>query len=224
LIPWKTPASEGTYVRYPYEDLLRIVALESTRQHCVIIGEDLGTVGDEVHDALHDHGMLSYRLLYFERDRRTRRYHPPARYPELALAAATTHDLPTVRGFWDMHDIDTRAALGLYASKNDERAAREERTAAIDLIEEALGSAVPEYGLATGEERLKAVYGFLARTSSALVSVSLDDALGLLEQQNLPGVVEGHPNWRRRYPLSVEQMREHELIRELAKMFRKHGR
>src|SRR5690606_19164918 len=107
--PGKT-GQDGAYVRYPLEDLIRIVALESRRNHCVVIGEDLGTLPEGFQETLQQFGILSYRIMIFERDA-DERLKPPSHYPSDALVAAATHDMPTVRGFWTARDIDWRNSV-----------------------------------------------------------------------------------------------------------------
>ncbi len=120
---WVPPGgkpADGAYVRYPFDDLLGIIALESCRQRCMVIGEDLGTVPDEVRAGLARTGVLSYRLLLFERDH-AGQFKPPADYPREALAACSTHDLPTLAGWWAGRDIEWRASLGLFPDDESRR-------------------------------------------------------------------------------------------------------
>ena len=112
-IPEGMPNAQGAYVHYPLHDLLGILALESQRNQCMVIGEDLGTVPDEMRQAMYDYGVLSYRLLYFER-RHDGDFKAPGEYPAAALVAASTHDLPTLAGFWAGRDLQVRLELGLY--------------------------------------------------------------------------------------------------------------
>ena len=125
-IPRGLPASAGAYVRYPVEDLLGILALESVRHQALIVGEDLGTVPDEVRERLASARVLSYRVLYFER-RGDGGWKAPGAYPAQAVTVATTHDLPTLAGFWAGEDIEVRARVGLYPDEQTKRAAWEER-------------------------------------------------------------------------------------------------
>ena len=111
-IPEGMEASEGTYVQDRHEDLVRILALESVRNRVAIIGEDLGTVPDYIRETLHQFGILTYRLLYFEQDR-DRRFREPAEYPRQALVSISTHDLPTLAGFWRSTDIEARRKTGI---------------------------------------------------------------------------------------------------------------
>ena len=135
-------ATEGTYVTYPFGDLLRLVALESSRQQCAVVGEDLGTVPAGFRETMRSANLLSCRVLWFER-RPGGGFVSPAEYPALAAAAAATHDLPTLRGFWLGTDIAWRRRLGLYpdagAAEADAEARRHDRGLLLQsLVEEAL--------------------------------------------------------------------------------------
>ena len=89
--------ARGTYVRYPWRDLLSLLCLEAWRAGAYVVGEDLGTVEDHAREGLRDSGVLSYKLFWFEP-------RPPAEWPDHALGAVTTHDLPTVAGVWSGSD------------------------------------------------------------------------------------------------------------------------
>ena len=116
---WWVPAgmgpAHGAYVRYPTEELLEIVALESHRAEAVVIGEDLGTVPPGVRDSLRRHRLLSTRLVLFERK-------PPEAYPRQSFAGVTTHDLPTVAGLWSGADLADQAAAGTVPDPGRRRA------------------------------------------------------------------------------------------------------
>ncbi len=217
-----TPA-DGAYVHYPRDDLLGLLALESRRARCLVIGEDLGTVAPSVRDALAANDVLSYRVLYFERtaDGNFRR---PADYPERALVCASTHDLPTLAGWWNGHDIALRAAANLIprSELDAQRAARIEDRARL------VGALVAEGLLAQRIEDVAAhdeldpavalaVHEYLASTPSALLMVQLDDVIGVVDQANLPGTTGEHPNWRRKLPLALERWPDDERFVTLAR-------
>jgi malto-oligosyltrehalose trehalohydrolase/4-alpha-glucanotransferase len=113
-VPAGQPPSEGAYVRYPMEDLLGILALESQRHHCLVVGEDLGTVPEGFRERMAAANILSYRVLFFEQDATTGDYSPPGNYPRLALAVVGSHDLPTLHGWWQGRDLDLKADLKLF--------------------------------------------------------------------------------------------------------------
>ena len=207
------PIAEGAYVLYPFEDLLGILALESQRNRCLVVGEDLGTVPDAVRDALHPMNVLSTRLLYFERQDNGR-LQPPQAYPENAAAAVTTHDLPTLAGFWQGLDIDLRDRLHLFPDdevRNQQVILRSEDRAQLLVALEGEGVLPPGSGMQPvafpemTPELAAAVYTYLARAPSKLLLVQLEDAFGVHEQPNLPGTVEPvYPNWRLKVPLDLE--------------------
>jgi len=194
-IPPGRPASEGTYVRYDADALLGILALEAHRAGAIVVGEDLGTVPDEVTETLHDRGMLSSSVLYFERDEKAdgEPLLPPERWPVDAMASISTHDLPTTVGFLRAENVRVRADLGLLTDPAGEyeraAAARAELLAALD--EHGLLPADP-----SEEDLVVALHTLLSRSASRLLLTSPQDALGEPRQPNLPGTVDEYPNWR----------------------------
>ena len=227
-IPRGRPASEGTYVQYPFEDLLAIVALESVRSKTLVIGEDLGTVPDWVREQLAKARVLSYRVFYFERGA-DGAMKPPGDYPSQSLAVATTHDLPTLTGFWSGEDLHVRAGLGAFPDDETRRQTWEERLRDKAQIlralqrENLLPPGVTE-DLATAPamttELCRAIHLYLARTPSCLVLANLEDGLGELSQTNLPGTVDTHPNWTRKYAVRVDEMLGDERLRQLGAALR----
>ena len=210
-IPDGVKAADGAYVRDNASDLLRILALESFRNNVLIIGEDLGTITDEMRDGLHNAGILSYRLLYFERHW-DGRFKLPHEYPQQALVCTTTHDLPTLAGFWTSHDIEVRKSVGLIlddascGQQKRQRRADKERllqalietktlTVPVDIDSPALPDAVRD-----------AVLRFLQLTPSWMFAVTQDDLTGFRDQQNMPGTTWQHPNWRHKMPVAIEDL------------------
>jgi len=213
-IPQGMPATEGAYVHYPFEALLGIVALESQRNRCMVVGEDLGTVPDAVRAALGPAGVLSYRLLYFEKDAGGA-FRAPAAYPEQALVAVSTHDLATLAGFWAGHDLQERAALGLFPDEQvHERQVLdrgEDRARVLFALEReqllpAPASVDPVSVPAMTAALARAVHRYLARTPARLLLVQLEDVLGQLEQTNLPGTTGERANWRHRLGADLETL------------------
>ncbi len=212
-VPRGLATDQGAYVSYPFQALLRILALESRRNRCLVIGEDLGTIPDDFSPAVADAGVLSYRVLFFERivDGPFAR---PSTYPEAALVTGSTHDLPTLAGFWAGRDLEWRRLLSLYpddAVRDADAAGRiADRRRLIDaLIDAGLWPPDPptdSEALAYGPDLRVAIQRFLARTPTRLFMVQLEDALGQIEQMNLPGTVDGHPNWRRKLALTVDRI------------------
>jgi 4-alpha-glucanotransferase len=223
-IPDGCDATEGAYVRERSEDFVRILALESVRNRVVVVGEDLGTVEPAVRETLARFGILSYRLFYFEkhRDGAFRRHQE---YPAQALVSSTTHDLPTLAGFWTGADIAARRAAGLIDDaecrrQSQSRAAEKQKM--IDLLSDQglipPGSAT-DYPELTGQLH-HAIVGFLALTPSQLLAINQEDLTKEIHQQNLPGTVMEYPNWCRKMRFTLEEMRSDPLARGFAAMFR----
>ena len=224
-IPPGGKPGDGAYVHYPFDDLVGLLALESHRNHCLVIGEDLGTVPDEVRRTLAEADVLSYRVLWFERDP-AGGFKPPGAYPEAALATPSTHDLPTIAGWWEGHDIEVRSRLGLISSDEDRRRLQNERADEKRRLLRALHDAgflsqVTDVEGEAGSGRLtpalmEAIAAYLAATPCVLDVLQLEDALLVRDQANLPGTVDAHPNWRRKLPLGIEDALTTETFRSLS--------
>lgn len=206
LIPAGASPAEGAYVRFPLDELLAIAALESRRNHCLLIGEDLGTVPAGFRERMAAAEILSCRVFYFECEHD--RFRKPREYPRLASVSAATHDLATLRGFWSLDDIAAKSHLGMFKSPAEELQARacraaEKRRLLQALAEEALlpsGMAPSDLDRLAWTPRLaQAVQAYLARTPSLLFMAQLDDLAGETHQTNLPGSTVQYPNWRRRH-------------------------
>jgi (1->4)-alpha-D-glucan 1-alpha-D-glucosylmutase len=206
-IPQGAKPERGGYVNYPFDELLAVLAAESRRARCLVIGEDLGTVPAALRAALNEAGVLSYRPLLFEKDA-AGEYCPPGAYPREALVCVTTHDLPTWRGYWIAHDLELRKDLGLTVDFEKELSIREaeKKRLARALQKEAL------------EPSARSAHTFIARTPAKLAMLQPEDVLEMLDQANLPGTVEEHPNWRRKLPLALERWRSEPHVAELAEI------
>src|SRR5436190_2674865 len=190
-IPRGAKADRGGYVHYPADDLLAVLAAESSARKCLVIGEDLGTVSAELRTKLNRAGVLSYRPLLFEKAP-DGEMAPPEAYPRDALVCVSTHDLPTWRGYWVEHDLELRDRLGLTVDKKKERALRR---ADVERLKRA--------GL---NPDARSAHAYIARTPCKLALVQPEDMLELLEQANLPGTVDQHPNWPRKLPASLDSL------------------
>ncbi len=211
---WWVPAgsspTDGAYVHYPLHSLLTALALESSRSDCMVVGEDLGVVPDEVRHAMAEFGLYHYKVLLFEKqDGRFRR---PEELVRRALATATTHDMPTLRSFWEGRDIELRRGLHLYPSveiANDVEREREHDRGALlaALREQGLAPAGPG---ATAEPftlaLAYAVHVYLARSKPALVALQIEDLLGMADPVNVPGTHDEYPNWQRKLSSDLEDM------------------
>lgn len=197
-IPAGMSAVDGTYVKYPAADLLNIISLESVRAGAFVVGEDLGTVGQNVRRMLAAANILSTRLLYFEKV-------PPTKYPKLAMAAVTTHDLPTVAGLWNGSDLAAQQKLELQPD-----------AAAFSLIHNRLQELT---GLAPGaatEDVVRATYDALGKSPSAVVTATLEDALAVEERPNMPATTWQWPNWQIALPEPLETLIESPLANDIA--------
>jgi 4-alpha-glucanotransferase len=197
-IPRDAEPSTGAFVRYSADELLAILALESYRAQAFVVGEDLGTVEAGVQDQLEAYRLLSYRLLWFEIE-------PPSGYPAQALAAVTTHDLPTLVGLWSGADLQTQHDLGLQphaAGLQEIRQRLQEMTALPEAAE------VDEVVLRTPQ--------LLAEAPSAVLVATLEDALAVAERPNMPNTTAEWPNWSLALPCSLEAIECHPLVQAVA--------
>ena len=197
-IPWGGKPAQGAYVRYPAEELLAVVAVESHRAQAIIAGEDLGTVEEGVREVLAAHRILSYRVLWFESD-------VPARYPRQALAAVTTHDLPTITGLWTGADLAELRAVGVKANAEGTRRMRDRLASMAGLAEGA-----------DAREVIVRTHHLLAEAPSVLVTATLEDALAVAERPNIPGTTTERPNWSLGLPVPLETIEVHPLPRAVA--------
>jgi 4-alpha-glucanotransferase len=197
-VPSDGSAADGAYVRYPAEDLLDIVALESSRAQALVVGEDLGTVEDGVREAMAEHGVLSYRLLWFEDD-------DPAEWPAASMAAITTHDLPTVAGLWTGSDVEEQREHGTGTDEELERG-RSSLLAHLPGLRDD----------APVERAVERAHELLATAPARLLSATLDDALAEERRPNMPGTTD-RPNWSLPLPVPVEDLAEHPLVQTVAR-------
>ncbi len=218
-VPRGFKSAEGAYVHYPLEDLLAVVALESHRNQCLVVGEDLGVVPDEIRRALPQFGVYHYKVVLFEQ--KNGEFVAPAAYIRPALAVVTTHDLPTLHGWWSGHDIDLWEKLGAYADATASEKARAERQAERERLMRALrreklwpdevGGSVPEYSAEFG----RAIHAYLGKSPTALVTVQIEDMIGMLEPVNVPGTSSEYSNWTRRVTSSAREIFARPDVREL---------
>jgi 4-alpha-glucanotransferase len=194
LVPNGFSAADGVYVQMPFEALLAVTAQESTAHRCVVIGEDLGTVPEGFREQMADWGIWSYMVMMFERDDRGA-FRGMDHYSANALVTFNTHDLSTYAGWRSFGDLKTKRALGIDPGESDDA-----RWHALAMLDDVLR----QNGIDRND--LFSVLGFLARTKSRLLAISLEDILGVVDQPNIPGTVNEHPNWRRRLPVAIEQM------------------
>lgn len=222
----------GAYINFPLDDLLGIVALESQRNQCLVVGEDLGTVPDGFRQALDQRGLFGYRVLYFEKEA-DGEFRQPENYAAQTLATASTHDLPTLGGFLNRRDILLRDNLGQFADSDVLTASFEARREEIAALVRLLSANLPnvlkhadhwiEYPIgASGQtsgvsaenaelldgtrEFVDAVHRRLGSCNSGILIVQLEDLLVSLDMANLPGTIDEHPNWQRKSPVTLEEL------------------
>lgn len=210
-VPPGAPSSMGAYVYYPVDDLLAILALESHRQRCLVIGEDLGTVPPEMRTLLHDNGIYSYKVFFFERAQ-DGGFFSPSHYPAQAMSALTTHDMPTLRGFWHCDDLSLGRDLGLYPDEEKLQDLYRERHSAKQAILDSLrwhgvlpeniGHDVSWVGMNSALSH--ALQEHMCRGNSALFSTQLEDWLEMDLPVNVPGTCSEYPNWRRKLSKNLE--------------------
>ena len=215
-IPTGGAAKDGAFIEYPLDDLVGILALESHRNRCLVIGEDLGTVSSGFRERMADANILSYRVLFFERD--DKGFTAADEYPYLSLSVASSHDLPTLQGWWRETDLDLKQALNLFPSHDLHAAARDQRLAdRCDLIRRLGGEGLVNSTNVDREAFCKAAHEFLGKTRSMLTLVQLDDVTGEVDQVNMPGTTDETPNWRRKLSVTLEELEERSKLGQIAR-------
>jgi len=211
LIPRGLAAGQGAYVQFPFEALLAVVTQASVQNRCAVIGEDLGTVPENFRETLGDWGVWSYQVMLFRRAENGE-FLPPESYPQNALVAFATHDLPTFAGWIAGHDLAVKSALGIDPGESPIQREHARR---------ALQTALSEQGLPA---EFLSVVRYLAATPSRLLMIAMEDILGMTEQVNLPGTVNEYPNWRRRLPLLLDDLGNEPALLDLTAALRMAGR
>jgi 4-alpha-glucanotransferase len=194
LVPRGFGPADGVYVPMPFEAMLAVTALESVANRCIVIGEDLGTVPEGFRDRTRDWGIWSYMVMLFERDDQGA-FRGIDHYLDNALVTFNTHDLSTYAGWRSFGDLKLKRSLGIDPGESDDA-----RWHALAMLDNVLRHHAIE------NNTLYAVAEFLARTKSRLMAIGLEDLLGVVDQPNIPGTVDEHPNWRRRMPLAVDEI------------------
>ncbi len=216
-VPVGLGATDGGYVHYPLDDLMSVLALESERRACLVVGEDLGTVPPEMSHAMAERDVYSYRVLLFEKhaDGSFRR---PDEYPRRSIATVTTHDLPTLGGYWSGNDIELRRRLALYPSEEVRQYVMHERVRDRGALLEALAQAGLRPEHCDGSENsfsetlALAIQVYLARSSAALVVLQAEDLVGMMDPVN---VSDEHANWQRKMTWTLEEIFASEFVRRL---------
>jgi 4-alpha-glucanotransferase len=194
LVPHGFPARDGAYVQMPFDALLAATAQESAAHRCVVIGEDLGTVPEGFREHMADWGIWSYQVMMFEREN-DGRFRSTEHYMPNALITFNTHDLSSYAGWRSFGDLKMKRSLGIDPGETDEA-----RWLALGMLDDVLRHHCIE------RNDLYAVVAFLSRTRSRLLAIALEDLLGVVDQPNIPGTVDEHPNWRQRLPVALEEI------------------
>jgi 4-alpha-glucanotransferase len=193
LVPSGMSPHEGAYVTMPLDALLGVAALESQAQRCIIVGEDLGTVPDGFREKLQSWGVWSYQVMLFEREHNGR-FKSPDQFSANALVTFNTHDISSFAGWRSGHDLRVKQSLAIDPGESDD-----DRHRAVA----ALGQTLADSGIHASD--FAAAIAYLSRTPSRILSVAIDDILGVIDQINVPGTIDQHPNWRRRLPVSIDE-------------------
>ncbi|MDA9557705.1 4-alpha-glucanotransferase [Vibrio sp.] len=225
-IPKGKDATEGAYLYYPVKDMLSILALESHRYECSVIGEDLGTVPDEIVELLQDAGIHSYKVFFFETSEDDGGFISPKHYADQSMSALCTHDMPTLRGFWHCDDLKMGREIGLYPNEEqlaglfDDRL--ESKQGILDSI--AWHGHLPE-GVGRDAQYVPmdshlagALQVHLAAGASTLFSVQLEDWLEMDNPVNIPGTVDQYPNWRRKLSMNLDNVFSHDGVNRIARL------
>jgi len=220
-IPGAVDSVEGTYVHYPCEELFGILALESQRNSCMVIGEDMGTVPDAMRECMDRWGVYSNKAFFFEKDE-TGHFLPPESYPSTCAISLSTHDLPTLSGFWQGQDLTLRTDLNLYPSREfaetDVKERVVDRVAMLNLLEQGnllpAGMSIDPQGIPTLTPELStAIHSLISKSEAKILLLRFEDILAQVEQVNLPGTTQDiYPSWRLRLPLPLESIFSDERV------------
>ncbi|WP_217526503.1 4-alpha-glucanotransferase [Vibrio cholerae] len=223
-VPKGENATKGAYIYYPVKDMLAILALESHRHQCSVIGEDLGTVPDEIVELLRDAGVHSYKVFFFETSKEDGGYVSPAHYAEQSMAALCTHDMPTLRGFWHCDDLKMGREIGLYPDEEQLQGLFDSRLKSKQGILDSVAwhGYLPD-GVGRNATQVpmdsylsEALQLHVAAGSSALLSVQLEDWLEMDKPVNIPGTVNEYPNWRRKLSMNLDEIFAREEVNRIA--------
>ncbi|WP_434763689.1 4-alpha-glucanotransferase [Vibrio fortis] len=223
-IPKGEDATQGAYIYYPVQDMLAILALESHRYQCSVIGEDLGTVPDEIVDILADAGVHSYKVFFFETSEEDGGFISPKHYASQSMAALCTHDMPTLRGFWHCDDLKMGQEIGLYPNQEQLNGLFDDRLECKQGILDSVAwhGFLPE-GVGRDASQVpmdsylaEALQLHVAAGSSTLLSVQLEDWLEMDQPVNIPGTVDEYPNWRRKLSMNLDEIFAHDGVNRIA--------
>jgi len=222
---WVAPgmeANEGVYISFPWDDILRVIALESRRNDCVVIGEDLGNVPAGFSETIQNAGLLSFKVLFFERWG-SGLFKRPENFPTQSIVTIATHDTATLSGWWQGLDLQWRQKLDLYpnddagiADRNARDSERKNLIAALNDLQVIAMDNAPQLSPALMNTELSvAVQRYLAASPSHIQLIPLEDALEVLEQVNIPGTIDQHPNWLQKLPVMLEAFTQTSSVQQI---------
>jgi 4-alpha-glucanotransferase len=211
VVPQGQGATQGGYLKYPFEDMLRLLALESWRNQCVVIGEDLGTIPEGLREVLAARGVLGTDVLLFMRNAEGE-FLPPSQWRRQAVATTTTHDLPPLLGWRAALDIEQRAAVHGW-SDSLRLKQEQERQDSVEKLDHALSQWRQGRGADSLDVANQVCVDYVLDSPAQLALIPIEDALGRTEQPNLPGTVHGYPNWRHRLPVASDEALQSALHR-----------
>lgn len=221
-VPDNATAKEGAYIYYPVQDLLNLLALESQRNQCLVIGEDLGTVPEGIDVLLEEAGVYSYKVFFFEQAA-DGGFISPAHYKQQAMATLSTHDMPTIKGYWHCDDLHLGKELGLYPEQDVLDRLMDSRVECKQQILNSLhghGSLPHHYNRDANQTGMDQTLNFsmqthLAKGKAALLSLQLEDFLEMEHPVNVPGTSDEYRNWQRKLSQNIEQLFSNEQIKAL---------
>ncbi|MCW8995688.1 MAG: 4-alpha-glucanotransferase [Psychromonas sp.] len=221
-VPENETAAKGAYVYYQVKDLLNLLALESVRNKCLVIGEDLGTIPDGMDILLKEAGVYSYKVFFFEQAA-DGGYIAPEHYAEQAMATLSTHDMPTIKGFWDCNDLYLGRELGLYKDPQAFEGLLSSRAFCKQKILDSLhgsGCLPDDFPRDAAQTEMNQTLNFalqkhLAKASSSLLSLQLEDFLEMDQPVNVPGTSDEYRNWQRKLSKNIEQLFADQKIKKL---------
>jgi len=224
---WIAPnmsADKGIYISFPIEEILSVIALESQRNQCIVIGEDLGNVPDGFTDLINNAGLLSFKVMFFERWE-SGLFKRPEEFNKKSIVTIATHDTATLSGWWTGKDLEWREKLDLYPNKEageQDRGARTgERKMLIDALDDLhvldMDNAPQQFPPIMNTELTIAVQKYLAKADSHIQLIPIEDALECVEQVNIPGTIDEHPNWLQKLPVTLEEFWATDSVVQLVK-------
>ena len=225
---WVAPgldAKDGVYISFPLDDILRIIALESRRNNCVVIGEDLGNVPEGFSAVIQNAGLLSFKVMFFERWE-SGLFKRPDQFPSQSIVTIATHDTPTLTGWWQGRDLEWRQQLDLYpdeaaghADRDARHTERENLMAALEDLDVIDMDNAPQKSPAKMNTELSmAVQKYLAVADSHIQLIPLEDMLEMPEQVNIPGTIDQHPNWLQKLPVLLEDFWQVASVQKIAEV------